>query len=115
MHIDYHVALDGHYYSVPYTLIKRQLDVRFTQNTVECFYRGQRVASHRRASLNGRHTTVEAYMQQPHRHAVVVHIEGASYRLRRHADLIPEHICANAPISPPLPPKKRGRSRPAKH
>ena len=48
-------------------------------------------------------------------HAVVIHIEGASYRLRGHADLIPEHIRANAPISPPPPPKKRGRGRPAKH
>ena len=42
-------------------------------------------------------------------HAVVVQIEGASYRLRAHADLIPEHIRANAPISPPPPPKRRGR------
>lgn len=42
-------------------------------------------------------------------HAVVVQIEGASYRLRSHADLIPEHVRANAPISPPPPPKKRGR------
>jgi DNA replication protein DnaC len=42
-------------------------------------------------------------------HAVVVLIEGASYRLRSHADLIPEHVRANAPISPPPPPKKRGR------
>ncbi|MEL6210777.1 MAG: IS21-like element helper ATPase IstB [Pseudomonadota bacterium] len=42
-------------------------------------------------------------------HAVVVQIEGASYRLRAHADLIPEHVRANAPISPPPPPKRRGR------
>ena len=42
-------------------------------------------------------------------HAVVVQIEGASYRLRHHTDLIPEHIRANAPISPPPPPKRRGR------
>jgi len=42
-------------------------------------------------------------------HAVVVQIEGASYRLRAHADLIPEHIRANAPIAPPPPPKRRGR------
>ena len=42
-------------------------------------------------------------------HAVVVQIEGASYRLRSHADLIPEHVRANAPISPPPPPKRRGR------
>ncbi|MCP4319805.1 MAG: ATP-binding protein, partial [Hyphomicrobiales bacterium] len=42
-------------------------------------------------------------------HAVVVQIEGASYRLRAHADLIPEHIRATSPISPPPPPKRRGR------
>ena len=42
-------------------------------------------------------------------HAVVVQIEGASYRLRAHADLIPEHVRANAPITPPPAPKRRGR------
>jgi hypothetical protein len=43
-------------------------------------------------------------------HAVVVQIEGASSRLRSHADLIPEHVRANAPIAPPPPPKRRGGS-----
>ena len=42
-------------------------------------------------------------------HAIVVQIEGASYRLRAHADLIPEHVRANASINPPPPPKRRGR------
>jgi DNA replication protein DnaC len=46
-------------------------------------------------------------------HAVVVQIEGASYRLRQHADLIPEHARTNAPITPPPPPRRRGR--PPKH
>ncbi|HSZ90897.1 MAG TPA: hypothetical protein VK822_16160 [Acetobacteraceae bacterium] len=32
--------------------------------------------------------------------AVVVQIEGASYRLRLHADLVPEHIRAKALIHP---------------
>src|SRR5512135_2516071 len=36
-------------------------------------------------------------------HAVVVQIEGASYRLRRHAELIPEHT-RTRPISTPQPP-----------
>lgn len=44
-------------------------------------------------------------------HAVVIQIEGASYRLRAHADLIPEHVRANAPIKAPPPPQKRGRPR----
>ena len=42
-------------------------------------------------------------------HAVVVQIEGASYRLRHHSDLIPEHTRAHAAITPPPPPKRRGR------
>ena len=42
-------------------------------------------------------------------HAVVVQIEGASYRLRRHAELVPEHTRTNASLIPPPPPKRRGR------
>ena len=69
VHIDYHVAVEGHYYSVPHALIKKQLDVRITQKTLECFYRGQRVASHRRSLHKGRHTTVPAHMPESHRQA----------------------------------------------
>ena len=44
-------------------------------------------------------------------HAVVIQIEGASYRLRKHVDLVPEHVRANAPITPPGPPGKRRRHK----
>ena len=69
VHIDYHVAIGGHYYSVPYTLIKKAVEVRITRNTVECFHRGNRVASHRRSYAKGRHTTVAAHMPESHRQA----------------------------------------------
>ncbi len=46
-------------------------------------------------------------------HAVVVQIEGASYRLRAHADLMPAHTRTHAAITPPPPPRRRGR--PPKH
>ena len=45
-------------------------------------------------------------------HAVVVHIEGSSYRLRQHAELMPEHVRSKATIAPPIsapPPRRRGR------
>ena len=42
-------------------------------------------------------------------HAVVIQIEGSSYRLRQHADLVPEHVRSKALITPPPPPKRRGR------
>ena len=42
-------------------------------------------------------------------HAVVVQIEGASYRLRRHADLIQDSARVR-PITQPIPlPHRRGR------
>lgn len=42
-------------------------------------------------------------------HAVVVQIGGASYRLRQHGDLIPEHVRSKALITPPPVPRRRGR------
>jgi len=42
-------------------------------------------------------------------HAVVIQIEGSSYRLRQHADLVPEHVRSKANITPPPAPKRRGR------
>ena len=51
-------------------------------------------------------------------HAIVIQIEGASYRLRAHTDLIPEHTRTIATITPPPPPRRRGRppkERPIDH
>ena len=49
-------------------------------------------------------------------HAVVIQIEGSSYRLRSHADLVPEHIRSNALIHPPaVPPQRKRRGRPPKN
>ena len=48
-------------------------------------------------------------------HAVVIQIEGSSYRLRQHADLVPEHLRSRAPITPPAAPAPRRRGRPPKN
>jgi DNA replication protein DnaC len=49
-------------------------------------------------------------------HAIVIQIEGSSYRLRQHADLVPEHIRSKALIQPPpVPPPPRRRGRPPKN
>nr|WP_280952027.1 ATP-binding protein [Methylobacterium sp. V23] len=50
-------------------------------------------------------------------HTIVVHIEGSSYRLRQHAELMLEHVRSKAIIGAPLqppPPRRRGRGRPPK-
>lgn len=64
--IDYHVEIFGHYYSVPYTLAKQQLDARITAHTVEIFLRGKRVASHVRSRIKGGHSTQDAHMPAAH-------------------------------------------------
>jgi DNA replication protein DnaC len=48
-------------------------------------------------------------------HAVVIQIEGSSYRLRQHADLVPERLRSRAPITPPPAPAPRRRGRPPKN
>ena len=42
-------------------------------------------------------------------HAIVVQIEGASYRLRQHADLIPENLRVRPPAPPQPSSRRRGR------
>jgi transposase len=64
---DYHVDIDGHYYSVPYRLIREQLDARITEHTIELFCKGERVAVHLRGGARGRHTTIPEHMPSAHR------------------------------------------------
>ena len=66
VNIDDHVEVEGHYSSVPYALVKQQLDVRLSAQVVELFHKGKRVASHQRSPLKGRHSTVTAHMPKAH-------------------------------------------------
>ncbi|HTP05629.1 MAG TPA: IS21 family transposase [Nitrospirota bacterium] len=65
--IDYHVELDHHYYSVPYQLRGQRMDARMTATTVEIFFKGNRVASHKRSYVRGHHSTVTAHMPESHK------------------------------------------------
>lgn len=68
VNIDYHVAFDHSFYSVPYQLIGERVDVRSTPSIVEIFHKGQRVASHRRAVCP--HSTVTGNEHRPQSHRV---------------------------------------------
>jgi len=67
VNIDYHVELNGHYYSVPYALVHEKVELRYTNTAVEIFYKAKRVASHLRNDTRGRHTTVKEHMPKTHR------------------------------------------------
>lgn len=64
---DYHVEIDGHWYSVPFRLIRELVDVRITGRIVEIFHKGQRVASHALAPNRRGHTTIADHMPSAHR------------------------------------------------
>ena len=68
VHVDYHIEVEGHYYSVPYQLVKEQVDVRLTAQTIEVFHKSRRIASHRRSKIKGQHTTIVQHMPKPHQH-----------------------------------------------
>ncbi len=66
INIDYHVEFERHYYSVPYTLGRREVYVRATERTIEILCGEKRVASHPRSKLTGRHTTCLEHMPPAH-------------------------------------------------
>ena len=67
VHIDYHVEVDMHYYSVPHALVGQALEARITRRLVEVLHRGQRVASHARSNRRGGYTTLDEHMPASHR------------------------------------------------
>ena len=68
--IDYHVEVDGHYYSVPYQLQGKQLEARITAGCIELCHKNKRVASHVRSTQKGRHTTIAEHMPKAHKNYV---------------------------------------------
>jgi transposase len=67
VNIDYHVAVEGHYYSVPYRLVREEVEVRMTRSTIEVLHHGKRVASHPRSYERGTATTCCAHRPASHR------------------------------------------------
>ena len=67
VHIDYHVEVDGHRYSVPHPLVGLELEARITDALVEVLHRGQRVACHARSARRGGFTTLDEHMPAAHR------------------------------------------------
>ena len=65
--LDYHVELDGFFYSVPHQLIREQVDTRITARIVEIFHHGKRVAVHQRRYGGRKHGTDPDHMPSSHR------------------------------------------------
>ncbi|QEZ48780.1 IS21 family transposase [Cupriavidus oxalaticus] len=83
VHVDHHVEIHKHRYSVPHALVGQTLEARITAHAVELLHRGQRVAVHARASTGG-FTTVPEHLPAAHR----AHLEWTPQRLIRWGEQI---------------------------
>lgn len=62
----YHVRVDEHFYSVPYSFVGKKVESRLTKNTVECFYKSKRISSHRRSFVPGGYSTKSSHQTKEH-------------------------------------------------
>ena len=77
-------------YSVPYEYIKRKVDVRVTDKTIEIFYNHNRIASHRRLyGRKGQYSTVTEHMPESHQQ----YLEWNGDRFRKWAERIGSSTC----------------------
>jgi transposase len=87
VNLDYHIEVERHYYSVPHSLLRREVDVRLSEKTVEIFLAGNRVAVHLRSQRQGSHSTNAEHMPKAHR----AHLEWTPGRLLNWAVQIGPH------------------------
>jgi transposase len=66
VNIDYHVELDRRFYSVPYQLTGKRVDIRYTSTLVEILHKGRRVGLHQRLLGNTRFVTEPGHRPKAH-------------------------------------------------
>jgi transposase len=60
------VEVDRHYYSVLHSYNQEEVEVRLSSQTVEIFLKGQRIATHVRSYVAGKHTTLPEHRPKKH-------------------------------------------------
>lgn len=66
VNVDYHIAVERNFYSVPHRLVRKPVDVFLTPTLVQVFHRGERVASHIRAKGHNHWSTSAEHMPPAH-------------------------------------------------
>ena len=67
VNLDYHVEIGRHFYSVPFRLLRQEVEAQVTPRTVQIFHRGKLVATHLRSDRPHRPTTLPEHMPSSHR------------------------------------------------
>jgi transposase len=66
VNIDYHIEVDGHFYSVPYQLVGKHVEVRLTSTTLEVLYHSKRIVTHQRSYQKGKFTALNEHRPKSH-------------------------------------------------
>jgi transposase len=66
VNIDYHIEVDKHFYSVPFQLLRQEVEARIAAKTVEIFRRGKLVTTHIRSLRANKATTLPEHMPSSH-------------------------------------------------
>jgi transposase len=66
VNIDYHVEIEGHYYSVPYQYVHEEVEARILETTIEIIRKGHRIATHARNNIPGKHSTLSEHRPKKH-------------------------------------------------
>ena len=66
--LNYHVCFEYNYYSVPYTYLRKTLDLRISQFMIEIFDGNRRIVSHPRfLNTKGKYATLKEHMPENHK------------------------------------------------
>jgi transposase len=79
--LNLHIRIEQAYYSVPYALVKHEVEARLSARTLEVFFQGERVAVHPRSWRPGSYTTQPGHLPEGHQR----HLEWTPERLLRWA------------------------------
>jgi transposase len=74
---------------VPHALVRQEIELRLTTGSVECFFKGKRVAVHPRNPRRGTHSTIPEHMPASHR----AHAEWSPGRMLNWAQTIGPSTC----------------------
>ena len=82
----YHIEVDGSRYSAPYKLVKKEIEVRYNERTVEIFHKGVQVALHIKSLQKGGLVTNPNHRPPNHQH----HVACTPEKIREDAQKIGE-------------------------
>lgn len=82
--LDYHIRVDKSFYSVPYLLIGKKVDIRHNSRIIEIYHKGDRVAYHLKSKDEESCTTEKLHMCHEHLH----YLEWTPERVKEQSQLV---------------------------